>query len=64
MMIKIIHERNKCIGCGACVSICPENWRMANDHKSKPKQTTLEDISCNQEAANECPVHCIHIEEI
>lgn len=62
-MIKIKHEREKCIGCGACVSICPENWIMASDNKSKPKKTTLNDMSCNQEAADACPTKCIHIEK-
>ena len=28
---KVIHERDKCVGCGACVSICPRLWRMGED---------------------------------
>lgn len=62
-MIKINHKRDKCIGCSSCVSICPENWIMASDNKAKPKQTTLNDIGCNQKAADSCPVKCIHIEK-
>lgn len=62
-MIKIKQERVKCIGCGACVSTCPSNWIMAPDNKSKPKKTTLNNIGCNQKAADVCPVKCIHIEK-
>jgi len=58
---KIVHERDKCIGCGACAGICPANWSMADDGKSKPKKTELDDIGCNQEAADACPVGCIKI---
>lgn len=61
---KIIHERDDCIGCGACVSVCPENWMMADDGKSKPKKTDLDKIGCNQAAADGCPVHCIHINKV
>ena len=61
---KIIYERDKCIGCGACASICPENWEIADDGKSKPKKTALDDISCNQEAADACPVSCIKIKKV
>ncbi|MBS3112900.1 ferredoxin [Candidatus Woesearchaeota archaeon] len=61
---KIIHERDICIGCGACAAICPANWVMADDGKSKPKKTDLNEIGCNQEAADGCPVHCIHINKI
>ncbi|MEM7819230.1 MAG: ferredoxin [Candidatus Aenigmatarchaeota archaeon] len=58
--IKIIHNVSECIGCGACVSVCPENWEMKGD-KSKPKKTELNSIGCNQEAADICPTKCIKI---
>ncbi len=58
---KIKHERQKCIGCGACVATCPDNWEMKSDNKSKPKKTELDSIGCNQAAADACPVSCIHI---
>lgn len=58
---KITQERAKCIGCGACVSICPENWEMKDDGKSAPKKTTVSDVGCNQEAAEACPVQIIKV---
>ncbi|MEM5793620.1 MAG: ferredoxin [Candidatus Aenigmatarchaeota archaeon] len=63
MVVKIKHDRESCIGCGACASICPENWEMAKDGKSKPKKTTLKEVGCNQEAADACPVGCITVIE-
>ena len=36
-MEKIIHEREKCIGCGSCVALCPKFWEMEEDGKSSLK---------------------------
>jgi ferredoxin len=62
-MYRIIQDREACIGCGACVSVCPENWEMKDDGKSSPIKTEVEEIGCNQDAADICPVQCIKIEE-
>lgn len=59
---KIIHERDKCIGCGACAGTC-DNWEIKDDGKSSPKKTELDEIGCNQDAADSCPTSCIKIEE-
>jgi ferredoxin len=60
---KITQEHEKCIGCGACVSVCSENWLMANDGKAKPKKTNISDkeLKCNKDAEEACPVQCIHV---
>lgn len=60
MAVKIKHDRNKCIGCGACAAVCPGNWVMEGD-KSKPKKTSVEKAGCNQQAADACPVQCIKL---
>ncbi len=62
-MFKITQDRKKCIGCGACVSVCPDNWVMAKDGKAKPKKSKS-DLDCNQAAADGCPVHCIHVKKV
>lgn len=69
--MKIIHERQKCIGCGACAVVCPAFWEMAEDGKANLKgakkiqnenyQLEVEEVGCNKEAADSCPVQCIHI---
>ena len=60
---KIEHDFEKCIGCGACVALCPDNWEL-EDGKAKPKQTELGGLGCNQDAADACPVECIKITEL
>jgi len=61
----IIHDEKTCIGCGACVSVCPENWEMNDSGKSKTKKTKITDkeLESNMEAAKVCPVTCIHISD-
>ncbi len=58
--VKIVYDKEKCIGCGACAAVCDENWEMDGD-KAKPKRTELNDVGCNQAAADGCPVECIKI---
>ena len=40
-MFKIIHYRNKCIGCGICYEMQPELWRMS---KKDGKATLLKAV--------------------
>ena len=73
-MAGIIHQINKCIGCGSCVSLCPKYWQMGEDGKAhllnskfdpKKEAELLEieekNIGCNKEAEEVCPVQCIKI---
>ena len=71
-MAKIILEREKCIGCGSCMAICPKYFIIADDGKSsvigaqrdeKTNNDELETdkVDCAQGAADGCPVQCIHI---
>jgi ferredoxin len=71
-MAKIIHDKNACIGCGTCAALCAKYWKMANDGKSQligakkvgnNEELEVAVIECNQDAAEACPVNCIHIED-
>ncbi len=53
-MSKIIHYRNKCIGCGLCHEQQPELWRMS---KKDGKATLLG-------AAQKRDVHVLKLKEV
>jgi len=61
-MIKIIFKKGDCIGCGACAAVCNDYWDL-EDGKAKPVTLELEEIGCNQEAADACPMNCIMLLE-
>ena len=61
-MVKISVDKKLCIGCGACVSICPGSFEM-KDGKSVAKKAKVDKITCEKEAADSCPVGAISIEE-
>ena len=72
-MKKIIFEREKCIGCGSCASLCPSFWELSNDGKATLKESAekednffikeVESVECNTNASENCPVQCIKVEE-
>ncbi len=72
--MKIILERTKCIGCGACAGLCPKYFELIEDGKSQLKgseknqktgnyELELDEPECVNEAADSCPVECIYILE-
>lgn len=70
---KIVHDREGCIGCGACVASCPDYWQMKEDKKSFLKgskkakdgkyELELDEPGCNKAAESSCPVSVIRIEK-
>ncbi len=63
MVFKISVDDKKCIGCGSCVSVCSEGFVMSNG-KAIPKNSEVEEISCEPEAEAMCPASAIKIEKI
>ena len=61
MAFKITIDKEKCIGCGACAAVCSDNFEL-NEGKAKVKKAEVEEIGCNKDAADACPVQCIKIE--
>ncbi|MAG47173.1 ferredoxin [archaeon] len=73
---KLLHDRPTCIGCAACPAVAPDFWEMTEDGlKSDIKggknldnewqelEIEEKDVEVNKEAAECCPVDCIHIED-
>ncbi len=74
--MKIIHEKYKCIGCRACVRVCPEYFKMIDGGKASLKGSekkegdggeteilSVEEAGCISNAADVCPVNCIEIKK-
>lgn len=58
-MTKVIVDDDVCIGCGACVSACPDCFELNEDGKSK---VTVEVCDCDlHEVALNCPVQAISV---
>lgn len=52
-MVKV--DKTACIGCGACVSICPASFEMGSDGKASAKAAS----NCAEAAKSACPVSAI-----
>ncbi len=75
-MIRITHQREKCIGCNYCVELAFDRWRMS---KKDGKVTLIEgknkkgfytaltgndEYEANKSAAKVCPVKIIRVEKV
>jgi len=75
-MVRIVHFREKCIGCNACVELAPDRWIMSKKDgkstliKSKEKNgiyTALvgdDEFKIHQIAAKTCPTNIIKVEKV
>ncbi|RMF06146.1 ferredoxin [Candidatus Woesearchaeota archaeon] len=62
---RIEFDEEDCIGCGTCNAVCEENWEMDYEkNKARPKKTELEEVGCNQDAADNCPANCIRVVKV
>lgn len=61
--MKATVDKELCIGCGLCVSTCPDVFEMPEDKaivKTSPVPKESED--CSKESAEVCPVEAIKID--
>lgn len=58
--MKVTVDKKKCIGCGACVAMCPDVFEMA-DGKSAVKNSKACDQCDCKSAADNCPVSAIKV---
>ena len=72
-MVKLIHIRERCIGCNSCVEHAPNYWRISEtDGKSEliggvrkgetfVREITQIELEPNKKAEEDCPVRIIKI---
>ncbi|MDR9502151.1 MAG: ferredoxin [Desulfurivibrionaceae bacterium] len=63
MAKQVVIDTDACIGCQSCVEICPELFGF-DDSEEKAFVINPDggEATCAEEAAESCPVECIHIE--
>ncbi len=52
-------DKDKCIGCGACVSVCEQVFEMKDMKAVVKKGQEKSKLPCVKEAAESCPVEAI-----
>jgi len=59
--MKVLVNKEKCLGCGTCVSICPEVFQLGADGKAEVKEgVDLEKfLAAIDEAIANCPTNAI-----
>jgi ferredoxin len=61
--MKVIVEKDMCIGCGLCASVCPKVYEMQDNIAVVVVAVVPADEEGNaQQAANDCPVEAIKIQ--
>lgn len=60
MAQEVYVDQEACIGCGLCVSIVPELFRLSDAGVSEVYDRSDSGDYTIQEAIDSCPVNCIH----
>lgn len=61
--MKVIIDKDKCIGCGTCPALCSEVFELDNDFKARVKDGADLAAPCVKDAKDSCPVQAITVEE-
>ena len=62
-MKKIVIDKNKCLGCGACVAFAPKSFKLGDDGKAQPVEPPGDGEAAIKEAIDNCPVTAIRRED-
>jgi ferredoxin len=57
--MKIIIDKNLCIGCGTCTVISPKTFKLGNDGKAEVIEPVSDEEKTLKEAIDSCPVAAI-----
>jgi ferredoxin len=63
--MKAFVDKDTCIGCGLCESVCPKVFRMNHEGLAEAIEASLDDSAAEdaREAQAQCPVEAITIEK-
>ncbi|MCD6409530.1 MAG: ferredoxin [Candidatus Verstraetearchaeota archaeon] len=66
MKARVSVEKETCIGCGTCSSLCPDVFELSEDGQAVVKIEVVEGelADCAREAKESCPTGAISIEEV
>lgn len=60
--MKVTVDQDKCIGCGVCISICPDVYELNDDNKAAVKDDADFDSCDLDESIDKCPTAAIEEE--
>ena len=63
--MKVVLNRDACIGCGACAALCEDIFEIDNEGLSKVKKEKVsdEEVELTRDAVYSCPTGAITLEE-
>lgn len=59
--MKIVIDKDKCIGCGTCAGLAPKSFQLGDDGKAEVIEPMADDEETIKEAGESCPVGAIEI---
>ena len=63
--MKAVVDQDTCISCGLCYELCPDVFESTDDEKAVAKvdEVPADQEECAKDAADQCPVEAIKIEQ-
>ncbi len=62
--MKVYIDQEVCTGCGLCADTCPEIFELGDETAEvMVEEVPSEQEDCVRQAAEDCPVEAIHVEE-